>query len=44
MVDAVPITVVEMPEFLAAIGPLIDDEGRSLLVDYLAYHLRQPAI
>lgn len=38
MVGAVPISVVETPEFLSAIRKLMSDDERSLLVDYLAYN------
>jgi hypothetical protein len=31
-----PVTVVETPEFLSAVRKLMDDDERSLLVDYLA--------
>jgi hypothetical protein len=40
MPSAPPITVVETPEFLAATRKLMDDDERSLLVDFLA---RNPA-
>jgi hypothetical protein len=36
MTAAVPITVVETPEFLSATRKLLTDEERTLLVDYLA--------
>jgi len=35
---AVPISVVETPEFLSATRRLMSDEERALLVDYLAYN------
>lgn len=38
MARAVPISVVETPEFLSATRKLLSDEERMLLVDYLAYH------
>lgn len=38
--SASPVTVVETPEFLAAVRRLLTDEERALLVDYLA---RNPA-
>jgi hypothetical protein len=38
MARAVPISVVETPEFLAATRKLMSDEERALLVDYLAYN------
>ena len=34
----VPISVVETPEFSSATRKLMDDEERTLLVDYLAYN------
>ena len=36
--DALPITVIETPEFLSATRKLMGDEERALLVDYLAYN------
>ena len=33
-----PVTVVETPEFLATTRKLMDEEERSLLVDYLAHN------
>ena len=36
MARAVPVTVVETPEFLAATDKLMDEAERTLLVDYLA--------
>jgi len=33
-----PVSVVETPEFLAATRRIMDEEERSLLVDYLAYN------
>src|SRR3984885_15812606 len=38
MARAVPISVVETPEFLSATRKLMSDEERALLVDYLAYN------
>lgn len=38
MVGAGPVTVVETPEFLAAIRKLMSDEERTVLVGYLAYN------
>jgi len=38
MASAVPITVVETPEFLAATRKLLSDEERAVLVDYLAFN------
>ena len=38
MTKAVPISVVETPEFLSATRRLMSDEERALLVDYLAYN------
>lgn len=38
MVRAVPISVVETPEFLSVTRKLMTDEERTLLVDYLAYN------
>ncbi len=38
MVQTVPITVVETPEFLSATRKLMTDDERALLVDYLAYN------
>ncbi len=38
MTRAVPISVVETPEFLSATRKLMTDEERALLVDYLAYN------
>lgn len=38
MARAVPISVVETPEFLSATRKLMSDEERTLLVDYLAYN------
>jgi hypothetical protein len=38
MARAVPISVVETPEFLSATRRLLADEERALLVDYLAYN------
>lgn len=37
MADAL-VTVVETPEFLSAAAKLVDEEGRTRLVDYLAQH------
>ena len=33
-----PVTVIETPEFLAAMQKLLDDEERAVLVDYLAHN------
>jgi hypothetical protein len=38
MVRRVPISVVETPEFLSAARRLMNDEERTLLVEYLAYN------
>ncbi len=38
MSEAVPITVVETPEFLSAVRKLLTEEQRALLVDYLAHN------
>ena len=38
MARTVPISVVETPEFLSAVQKLMNDEERSLLVDYLAHN------
>ena len=38
MTRAVPISVIETPEFLSATCKLMTDEERALLVDYLAYN------
>ena len=38
MARMVPVTVVEMPEFLSATRKLMDEAERALLVDYLAYN------
>ena len=38
MVQTVPVSVVETPEFLSATRKLMSDEERRLLVDYLAYN------
>jgi hypothetical protein len=38
MVKAVPVTVIETPEFLSSTRKLWDEKERALLVDYLAYH------
>jgi len=38
MSDAAPITVIETPEFLAAVSKLLDEEERAALIDYLAYN------
>ncbi len=38
MARAVPVSVVETPEFLLATRKLMSDEERTLLVDYLAYN------
>jgi hypothetical protein len=38
MARAIPISVVETPEFLSATRKLMSDYERSLLVDYLAYN------
>src|SRR6266851_454469 len=38
MARPVPVSVVEMPEFLSATRKLMSDEERALLVDYLAYN------
>jgi hypothetical protein len=35
---AVPITVIETPEFLAATRKILTDADRALLLDYLAYN------
>jgi hypothetical protein len=35
-----PVTVIETPEFLEAAGRIMDDEERSLLIDYLANNPR----
>lgn len=37
MAKDVPVSVIEMPEFLAATRKLLGDRERALLVDYLAY-------
>lgn len=34
----VPVSVVEMPEFLSATRKLMSDDERALLVDYLAHN------
>jgi len=38
MTRAIPISVVETPEFLSAARKLMNDEEPALLVDYLAYN------
>jgi hypothetical protein len=38
MARAIPISVVETPEFLSATRKLMSEEERALLVDYLAYN------
>ena len=38
MARAVPISVVETPEFLSTTRKLMSNEERALLVDYLAYN------
>ena len=38
MVDSPPVTVVETPEFLSATRKLMDEEERTLLVDYRAHN------
>ncbi len=38
MARAVPLCVVETPEFLSATRKLMDDGERALLIDYLAYN------
>ena len=38
MARAIPICVVETPEFLATARKLMSEEERALLVDYLAYN------
>ncbi|MCJ2012140.1 type II toxin-antitoxin system RelE/ParE family toxin [Methylobacterium sp. J-076] len=38
MARAIPVCVVETPEFLSATRRLMGDEERALLVDYLAYN------
>src|SRR6266700_4162576 len=38
MSRAIPVSVVETPEFLAETRSLMDDEDRELLVEYLAYN------
>lgn len=38
MARTVPIGVVETPEFLSATRKLMNDEDRTLLVEYLAYN------
>lgn len=38
MVETVPVSVVETPEFLSATRKLMSDGERTLLVDYLAYN------
>jgi hypothetical protein len=38
MMKVVPVSVVETPEFLAAVRKLMNDEKRALLVDYLAHN------
>jgi hypothetical protein len=38
MPEAVPVSVIETPEFLSATRKLMSDEERALLVDYLAYN------
>ena len=38
MAEAVPVSVVETPEFLAATRKLMSDDERALLMDYLAYN------
>ena len=35
-----PVTVIETPKFLEATGRIMDEEERSLLVDYLAHNPR----
>ena len=38
MPDLPPVTVVEMREYLSAVGKLMDEADQALLVDYLAYN------
>jgi hypothetical protein len=38
MPEAVPVSVVETPEFLTAAGRIMGDEERAALVDHLAWH------
>lgn len=38
MARAIPISVIETPEFLAATRKLMGDDERALLVEYLAYN------
>lgn len=38
MVERVPVSVVETPEFLSATRKLMNDDERALLVDYLAHN------
>ena len=38
MLQTVPVTIVETPEFLAASSALMEEADRMLLVDYLAAH------
>ncbi len=38
MPDVVPVTVIETPEFLGAVGNLLDEEERASLINYLAYN------
>src|SRR4051812_41564636 len=38
MARAIPVSVVETPEFPSAARKILDDEERALLVDYLAYN------
>ena len=38
MARAIPVTVVETPEFLAVTRKMLEDNERALLIDYLAYN------
>ncbi len=40
MLGPAPVTVIETPEFLEAAGRIMDENERSLLVDYLAHNPR----
>ncbi len=40
MLNKVPVSVVETPEFIAATRRIMDDEERAMLIDYLACNPR----
>jgi mRNA-degrading endonuclease RelE of RelBE toxin-antitoxin system len=44
MLKSAPVTVIETPEFLEAARRIMDEEERSLLIDYLAHNPRAGAV